>query len=50
MRKIKSLFKRDYEGNRNVYDEIVEGSEWVAMGEGKATKKYDGTCCMVNDG
>lgn len=50
MKKIISLFKRDYDGDRLVYDEIVSGAEWVARGEGIATVKYDGTCCMVRDG
>lgn len=31
-------------------DEIVPGAEWVPAGEGVATRKYDGTCCMVRDG
>ena len=50
MRKIPSLFKRDYEGTRLVYDEPVEGSEWVLAGEGVATRKWDGTACMVRGG
>ena len=50
MRKIASLFQRNYEGDRQVRDEIVEGSEWVGNGEGVATRKYDGTCCMIRDG
>ncbi len=50
MRKIPSLFKRDYEGTRQVYDEAVPGSEWVLAGEGIATLKIDGTCCKVEDG
>ncbi len=50
MKKVISLFKRDYEGTRLVFDEIVEGAEWVAAGEGVATRKYDGTCCMVLEG
>jgi len=33
-----------------VRDEIVPGAEWVPAGEGVATRKYDGTCCMVRDG
>lgn len=49
MRKIQSLFKRDYEGNRQVYDEVVPGSEWVQAGEGIPTRKWDGTCCKVED-
>lgn len=50
MKKIISLFKRDYEGTRLVYDEVVEGAEWVINGEGYATRKYDGTCCMISNG
>jgi hypothetical protein len=50
MRKIISLFKRDYEGTRLVYDEVVPGAEWALRGEGMATRKWDGTCCMVRDG
>lgn len=50
MQKIISLFKRDYRGNRQVYDEVVPGAEWVLAGEGIPTVKYDGTCCMVRDG
>lgn len=50
MRKIISLFKRDYEGSRLVIDAVVEGAEWVVLGEGVATEKLDGTCCMIRDG
>ena len=50
MKKIISLFKRNYDGDRLVRDEIVPGAEWVAAGEGVATVKWDGTCCMVRDG
>lgn len=54
MKKISSLFKRDYEGRGSgkgyVYNEVVEGSEWVINGEGIATEKFDGTCCMIQDG
>lgn len=50
MKKIPSLFKRDYEGTRLIYDEIVPGSEWVVKGEGVATRKYDGTCCLIKEG
>jgi hypothetical protein len=48
--KILTLFKRDYEGKRLVYDEVVPGAEWVAAGEGVATVKWDGTCCRIHDG
>jgi hypothetical protein len=50
MKKIISLFKRDYEKTFLVYNEVVPGAEWVLAGEGVATRKYDGTCCMVRDG
>lgn len=50
MRKIISLFQRDYEGTRLVFDAVVPGAEWVLAGEGVATRKWDGTCCMVQGG
>ncbi|TWU59556.1 DUF5565 family protein [Crateriforma conspicua] len=50
MRKIQSLFCRNYETDRKIRDEIVPGSEWAANGEGTPTRKYDGTCCMIRDG
>lgn len=50
MKKILSLFKRNYDGDRLARDEVVEGCEWVLAGEGVATVKFDGTCCMVRDG
>ena len=50
MKKIISLFQRNYDTDRLVRDEIVPGAEWVIAGEGFATRKYDGTCCMVRDG
>ncbi|MAH46047.1 hypothetical protein CMI37_09455 [Candidatus Pacearchaeota archaeon] len=50
MQKIPSIFKRDYEATRLCHDEVVEGCEWVLAGEGVATIKWDGTCCMVRGG
>jgi len=50
VRKIISLFQRNYEGDRLVRDEVVPGAEWVVAGEGVATRKWDGTCCMVRAG
>ena len=50
MKKTISLFQRNYDGDRLVRDELVPGAEWVAAGEGVATRKFDGTCCMVRDG
>lgn len=50
MKKIISLYQRNYDGDRRVRDEVVPGAEWVIAGEGVATRKYDGTCCMVRGG
>lgn len=50
MRKIPSLFKRNYEGDRLVIDEVLSESEWVIKGEGVATRKWDGASCLVKDG
>lgn len=49
MQKIISLFQRNYEGDRQVRDEVTPGAEWVIAGEGVATRKWDGTCCMIKD-
>lgn len=49
MKKIVSLFQRNYDGDRLVRNEIVPGAEWVLAGEGIATRKFDGTCCMIRD-
>ena len=50
MEKIISLFQRNYDGDHLIRDEVVPGAEWVLNGEGVATRKYDGTCCKVEDG
>lgn len=51
MQKIPTMFERDWNGNRSlVVDQIHAGCEWVANGEGVATQKLDGTCCMVRSG
>ncbi len=50
MKKIISLFQRNYETDHLVRNEIVPGAEWVAAGEGVCTVKYDGSCCLVRDG
>lgn len=50
MKKIITLFQRNYDGDRLVRDEIVPGAEWVVAGEGIATRKFDGTCCMIQGG
>lgn len=51
MKKIPTLFERDWEGDKSrVLDRIHPGCEWVQSGEGVATRKLDGTCCLVRDG
>lgn len=40
MRKIQSLFQRNYDGDRLVRNEVVPGSEWVVSGEGRATLRF----------
>jgi hypothetical protein len=50
VKKTLSLFQRNYETDRLVRNEVVPGAEWVIAGEGIATRKYDGTCCMIKDG
>lgn len=50
MKKIISLFRRNYDGDRLVRNEITLGAEWVVTGEGIATRKHDGTCCLIRDG
>lgn len=48
MKKIISLFQRNYDGDRLVRNEVTSGAEWVLAGEGEATRKFDGTCCMID--
>lgn len=50
MKKIVSLFQRNYDGDRLVRNEVTPGAEWVLAGEGYPTRKMDGTCCMIRDG
>ncbi len=50
MRKIPTLFVRDPNDRKHVLPEVTPGCEWVLAGEGTATRKYDGTCCLMRDG
>lgn len=51
MKKMPTLFKRIYEGHgiKETINEVTPGCEWVLSGEGYATEKLDGTCCMIKD-
>ena len=48
MRKILTLFERNVPGDRLIRDEVVPGAEWVLAGEGVATRKWDGTACLID--
>jgi hypothetical protein len=53
MKKIPLLFQ--YENHipgiiSTLTDTVTPGCEWVIAGEGIATRKFDGTCCMIRDG
>ena len=52
MKKMKTLFKRTFDSGHvaNTVNEVTPGCEWVLQGEGKATQKLDGTCCLIKDG
>lgn len=52
MKKMKTLFKRTFDSGHvaNTVNEVTPGCEWVLNGEGKATQKLDGTCCLIKDG
>jgi hypothetical protein len=51
MKKIPTVFERDWNGDRSrVVNKVHKDCEWVLAGEGIATLKLDGTCCMVRDG
>ncbi|TDH48870.1 hypothetical protein E2F47_22150 [Mycobacterium eburneum] len=50
MKKIISLFQRNYDGDHQVRNEVVPGAEWVLAGEGTATRKWDGTCVKIEHG
>lgn len=52
MKKIKSLFVREFEDGHivKVIPQVMPGYEWVLNGEGKATRKWDGTCTKLEGG
>jgi hypothetical protein len=51
MKKIPTLFERDWKGDRSrVIDAVNQECAWVFFGEGIATRKIDGACCMVRGG
>lgn len=51
MRKIPTIFERDWNGDRSrVVDKPHPDCAWVFAGDGVATRKLDGACCMVREG
>jgi hypothetical protein len=51
MKKIPTVFVRDFETKPfTITPEVTPGCEWVLAGEGRATRKWDGTCVRVLDG
>lgn len=48
MKKIPTLFRRDPNDLAHVLPEVTPGCEWVIAGEGVPTRKYDGTCVMLD--
>lgn len=52
MKKMKTLFVREFDEKHKVttLPIVEEGCEWVINGEGVATLKIDGTCCLIENG
>jgi hypothetical protein len=48
MKKIPTLFVRDPDDMRRVTRRVHPDCVWVVVGEGVATRKYDGTCVMFD--
>lgn len=46
MKKIPTLYLRT-EDRKGVIDKVNSGCEWVLNGEGRATRKIDGTCVLI---
>ena len=51
MKKIPTLFERDWSKAGNpITDRVAPECQWVADGEGEATRKFDGTACLFHRG
>jgi hypothetical protein len=48
MEKMPTLFKRN--DSREITREVNDGCQWIIDGEGLATRKWDGTCCLIKNG
>ena len=49
MKKMPTLFVRDPDDRAHVLDQVNPGCEWALNGEGRATRKWDGTCIKIDD-
>ena len=51
MKKMPTLFERQFNDKTVIkcLNKVHKGCEWVLNGEGYATEKLDGTCCMIKD-
>ncbi|MFG3420286.1 DUF5565 family protein [Micromonospora sp. NPDC049460] len=49
MNKIPTLFRRDPDDRKRVLPEADPACQWVLDGEGTPTRKYDGTCVMLDE-
>lgn len=49
MKKIPTIFKRNPDNMGQLLPEQHPDCGWVFNGEGIATKKFDGTCCLVEN-
>jgi hypothetical protein len=49
MRKIPTVYLRDLQNRSKVTDEVNPECQWVLDGEGVPTRKYDGTCVMLDE-
>jgi hypothetical protein len=51
MKKIPTIFERDWDGDRSLVVPTAHSDcRWVFDGEGIATQKLDGTCCLIRGG
>ncbi|MFI5496001.1 hypothetical protein [Actinoplanes sp. NPDC051859] len=49
MHKIPTLFRRDPENRKRVLPEANPECQWVLDGQGTPTRKYDGTCVLLDE-
>lgn len=52
MQKIPCLFQRDFTDRRHpiLLEAVTPGLEWVLAGDGRPTRKWDGSACLVKEG